>query len=102
MSNENLEHELERGPDAIAKSLIAWRTATYNRKKLEALLYAEHKGKAAVEGEKLSSTEIKAKVQSDERLFSLVMDEIKAEAEYQRITEKHLSNKKRASLRTAY
>lgn len=100
--NEDLEHELERGPEAIAKALTAWRTATYERKKKEALLYAQYKGKAAIEGEKVSATELKHMVQADSSLSEAVLTEIKAEAEYQRIYEKHLANKRRAGLRTAF
>jgi hypothetical protein len=99
---DNLEHELERGPDAIKKALMAWRKATFERKKKEALLFAEFKGKAHIENKEITSTEIKHLTNSDPEYDSFVWREIEAEAEYKRVEEKHLGNKKRAAIRTAY
>ena len=98
MSNEDLESSLELLPDKVADVLLEWRKATLEREKTEALLFVEFK---ANEEEK-SSTEIKALINSSPERYAKVMEEIKAEVEYNRWYEKLLSVKKRASLRTSY
>lgn len=100
--NQDLDRDLERGPEAVAHALSEWRKATYERKKKEALLYAEFKGKASLDGERLTSTDIKHMIISDPSMCESILAEITAEAEYKRVEEKHLANKKKASLRTAY
>lgn len=102
VSNENLEHDLDRGPEAIKKALIEWRTATHNRKKQEGLLFANFKGQALLEGKEISATEIKHLTICDPKMADLIIAEIEAEAEYQRVYEKHLGNKRKAGIRTAY
>lgn len=102
MSNEDLERDLERGPDAVAKALIVWRKATHEKKKQEALLYARLKGEAALEGKELSTTDLKHLINSNGDLYQFILAEIEAEAEYERVYEKHLSNKKRADIRKAF
>ena len=101
-SNDQLEHDLERGPDAIAHAKIEWRKATHERSKQEALLFARLKGEAEARGEQLNATELKHLINLDDELFKYKLAEITCEAEYERVYEKHLANKRRASLRTAF
>lgn len=96
--NDDLESDLERGPDAIAKALKNWRFATYQRKKKEGLLYAEFR----LRDPNRNSTELKHLINCSDELYPLIEAEVIAEAEYKRVEEKHLANKRRAGLRTAY
>ncbi len=98
MSNDDLETDLERGPEAISRALKAWRLATYERKKQEGLLYAEFR----LRDPGMNSTELKHKLNASNELYPYIEAEVLAEAEYKRVEEKHLANKRRAGLRTAY
>lgn len=97
-NNYDIESSLENLPDQIASFLEIWRTKTLDRETTEALLYLKFKG----EDKERSATEIKALVHSDKGRYKVVLDELKAEAQYTRLLEKLLSAKKLASLRTAY
>lgn len=96
--NVDLEALLDILPDQVADALEAWRVATLDRERCEALLYAALKG--ADDGK--TATEIKASINSDPARYSAVLEEIKAESNYTRLYEKLLSAKRRASLRTAF
>lgn len=96
--NFDLEKALDEGPDLIADALEKWRVASLGREKIEALLYATVKGGS----EKITATEIKARINSDPHRYEAVLVEIKAEANYTRLLERHLANKKRAGFRTTY
>jgi hypothetical protein len=98
IGNSDIEKSLEELPDQIASALEWWRKATLDREKCEALLYLREKG---LDKER-SATEIKALVHSDDLRYSRVLDEIKAEAEYNRLYESLMAAKKRADLRTAF
>ncbi len=97
-SKTDLESQLDSLPDEVASALEAWRTATLDRERKEALLYAQFKG----EDKERSATEIKAMVHADDGRYKTVLAEIASEANYIRIYERLLSVKKRASLRTAF
>lgn len=96
--DENLEHQLESLPDIVAKSLLDWRVATLDREKIEALLYARFKGL----NDDLKASDLKSMINADPERYQAVLNEIKAESEYQRLYEKLLGAKKLASLRTAF
>lgn len=95
---DNIEETLIDLPDQVADALSAWRIATLNREKKEALLYVEIKG----QDEKRTAAEIKAIVHGNAERYNLVLLEITSEAQYIRLYERLLSAKKRASLRTAF
>lgn len=97
-SNADLESELEKGPDAIKKALLAWRMARLTRERDEALIAA----KIRLDNPDITSTEVKERIKASQARFDLMTTEVLAEAEYNRVLEKHLGNKRRAGLRTAY
>jgi len=97
-NNYQTEKDLLELPDKIADSLVAWRTATLNREKADAVLFLRFKGGE----EKRTSDEIKAMVRVDGGRYDLVLKEIMAESEYNRLNEKLMSAKKICSLRTAF
>lgn len=96
--NFDTEKQLEDLPDRVADALQAWRIASLEREKLEALLYMRFKGS----GEKRTSDEIKAMVRSDALRYEASLKEIGAEVNYNRLYERLMSVKKVASLRTAF
>lgn len=96
-NNAQLEADLESLPDEVAAALMAWRIATLDREKAEALLYARFKA----EGDR-TATEIKSFINASPERYEAVLGEILAESGYTRLLEKLLSAKKLASLRTAY
>lgn len=96
--NLDLDEALNNLPDDVADALEKWRTATLEREKVEALLYISCRGRS----DKITISEIKSIINSDERRYAAVLEEIKAEATYTRLYERLLSMKKRASLRTAF
>ena len=96
--NMEIEDALEKLPDKVADQLLLWRTATLNREKTEALLFLKFKAS----GNDRTATEIKAMVHSDESRYAAVLEELKAESNYERLYERLMSFKKRADLRTAY
>lgn len=95
---DNIEEVLLELPDKVADALGRWRVSTLDRERVEALLFASIKGK----DEKKSSTEIKMEIHESIERYNAVLHEIKQECEYNRLYEKLLSAKKRASLRTAF
>jgi hypothetical protein len=96
--NAGLEQSLDQLPDLVADALQAWRLASLEREKLEALLYLRFKGG---EGKK-TSDEIKAMVRSDGERYTKCLAELLAETNYQRLLERLYSVKKLAALRTAF
>ena len=96
--NAGIEQSLDELPEQVADALQAWRLASLEREKLEALLYLKFK---AGEG-KRTSDEIKAMVRSDGERYAASLTELKAEVQYQRLYERLLSVKRLASLRTAF
>lgn len=98
--NEDLEKNLELLPDQVSDALLAWRTATLNREKTEALLYLRFR--ADTQGIKRTSDEIKSMVRSDDGRYKAVLDEVMAESNYVRLNERLLSFKKLSALRTAF
>jgi len=95
---ENLEEFLQELPDKVADALSAWRIATLQREKVEAMLHLRLKA----EGEKMSVGDLKAAINNNQERYDMMLKEILAESEYNRLYEKLLSAKKRASLRTAF
>ena len=98
IGNMDIESDLDQLPDKVAEALQLWRVATLNREKMEAVLYAGFKGNDP----NRSATEIKACINASDSRYNSVLEEIKCECEYQRLYEKLLSAKKRASLRVAF
>lgn len=97
--NEGLEQQLEELPDIVADALLKWRTATLEREKTEALLYLRFRAGGE---EKRTTEEIKALVRSDDGRYSAVLEESKAESDYERVKERLLCKKKLSDLRTAF
>jgi hypothetical protein len=95
---ENLEEVLQELPDKVAQALENWETATLNREKVDALLFAMIKGR----DEKKSATEIKMEIQGHPEHYEVVLYEIKQHAQYTKLYEQLLAGKRRASLRTAF
>ena len=96
--NLDLDAALDKLPDDVADALETWRIATLDREKCEALLFAAIKGT----NDKMTAAEIKARINSDGNRYAAVLEEIKAESAYQRLSERLMAVKKRASLRTAF
>lgn len=92
----DLEEMMNSLPDKVAEALIVWRTATLDREKMEALVYASTKAT----NDKLTATEIKSFINSNPQRYEAVLKEIKAESDYTRVYERLLSVKKIASLRS--
>lgn len=96
--DDNLEAQLELMPDLIGKAKEEWRNATLERKKFAALLRARLKG----EDPSRNSSDLKYMIDADLGYYNVCMKENVAEAEYERLYEKHMSNKKIISARTAF
>lgn len=96
--NLQLESDLETLPDDVAISLIAWRTASLDREKLEAALYLRHKNEA----EKRTVNEIEALIHLDETRYKAKLKEAVAEAEYHKLYERLMAAKRLSALRTAF
>lgn len=96
-NNAEIEGDLASLPDAVADALQAWRIATLEREKSEALLYARFRA----DGDK-TVPEVKSLINASSERYMAVLDEIKAESQYQRLYEKLLAAKRLAGLRTAY
>lgn len=97
-TNYDIEQALNELPDQVADALEKWRIATLDREKCEALLYAGIKG----EDKGKTATEIRADINASQARYESVLEEIKAESNYQRLYEKLLAAKRKASLRTAF
>ncbi len=96
--NSGLEEDLDKLPDLVANALEAWRKASLEREKIEALAYLRFKSGDT----KRTSDEIKALVRKDGERYAACLVEIQAEVNYQRLLERLYSVKKLASLRTAF
>lgn len=95
LQDKTLEEILDTLPDKIADALLEWRRSSLNREKFEALLYASIKGK----DDGKTASEIKAMINADQGRYDMVLAEIKAEAEYNRLYERLMCQKKIAQLR---
>jgi hypothetical protein len=96
--NDGIDDSLEALPDEVANKLLHWRKATLEREKTEAMLYLA----AKVKNPDATANEIKSTVNSSDGRYAAVLVESMAECEYQRVLEKLMAAKKRASLRTAF
>ena len=97
-NNAETERALEELPEKVGEALMAWRKATLNRERVEALALLRFKA----EDRERPATEIKALVHSDAERYQSVLDEIVAEGLYTKLLETLLSAKKIASIRTAF
>jgi hypothetical protein len=97
-SNGDLEDALEKGGDLIADAQKKWELSVLDRQRAEALLCAKFRA----EGPERTSTQVKEMMQADQSHYDAVLKEIEAKSEYTRLYERHLSNKKKASLRSAF
>lgn len=97
-SNKSVEEDLETLPEKVSEQLVKWRTASLDREKCEALLYARFHG----EDPSRTATAIKSLINSNEERYQIVLKEIQEEAHYNFLYEKLMSAKKIASLRTAF
>ena len=95
---DNIEETLIDLPDQVANALSAWRIATLQREKVEAMLHLRLKASE----EKMTAGDLKAAINNNQERYDMMLKEILAETEYNRLYEKLLSAKKRASLRTAF
>lgn len=100
MSNNNseLERELSELPEIISEALTKWRVASVERERIEAKLHMRF----TVDNPDKKAGDIKAYVNSSDERYNAVLDEAKAEAQYQFLYEKLLAAKTLAKLRTAY
>lgn len=96
--NVDLEKELNDLPDKVATAQENWGLKKLEREKIEALLHIAFKGS----NEKFTVADIKAAINSDKDRYQAMIEEIKAEAQYNRLYEQLMSIKKLASLRTAF
>lgn len=95
---DQIEDQLDKLPDAVADALSVWRIATLQREKIEAMLHLKFK---AGEG-KLTAGDLKAAINNNQERYDMMLKEIVAESQYNRLYERLLAVKRRASLRTAY
>lgn len=98
MSNIDIEQNLYTLPDTVAQALENWRLAELDREKVEALLYARFKA----EDNGRTASDVKALLNANLERYEAVLKEIKAESNYHRLSERLMSFKKIASLRTAF
>lgn len=101
-NNSEIEKDLAEYPDKVADALEAWRTATAEKEKVEAMAYLRLKGASEAQEIERTVVELKAMTKQDDEVFQAVLKELKAEAQYIRLNEKLMAAKKLASLRTAY
>ena len=94
----DLEKDLDALPEEVSEALKAWRMATLEREKKEALLYIEYKGS----GLSMTATEIRASINSNSERYGAVLKEVEAESRYNFLYEKLLAAKKKAGLRISY
>lgn len=98
MPNLDLEEKLIELPDKIADAYIKWQSFKEERERQEAVFCL--KMKANNQG--LTATELKWEARQDTTLYKLKLEEILLEGEHMRLLETHLSNKKRADMRSAF
>lgn len=98
LGNVDLEAQLESLPDEVASALEDWRRMSLEREKIEAMLYLRFKA----EDRDRTTDEVKSLVKSSPERFGVCLQEIKAEAHYERLYERLMSAKKRADMRTAF
>lgn len=94
----DLERQLEELPDLVSDAQVNWGIKKLEREKIEALLHM----KCRADSFKYTVGDIKAIINSDDKRYMAMFEEIKAEAQYNRLYEKLMSAKKLAQLRTAY
>lgn len=95
-----IEKVLATFPDLVADAEKDWKVARLERERLEAMAYFRLKAEAA--SEKVTETWLQNKVRIDPVVHQAKLDEIVAEANYNRLYEKLMSAKKMASLRAAF
>lgn len=97
-TNAELEADLETLPEKLGDAKESWRIKTLNRERAEALLYARLKG----EDKKRTVDDIKSLVRADDGRYAAVLEEIKAEAAYERMHEKLMATKHISGIRRAF
>jgi len=97
-NNSDLETQLGELPDRVAQALLNWRKKTLDKERTEGLLFLRFKG----EDKGRTSDEVKAMVRSNDERYQAVLEEIKAESEYQSLYEHLMAAKRLSGLRTAY
>ena len=98
LGDKDLEEELQNAPEAVAKALENWKTAEESLKRREALKHIEIKTR----NPEMTSTDVKAHVTASDDIFKESLEVIKLEAEYTKLSLRHLADKKRASFRTQF
>ena len=93
-----LESELQEAPEAVSKAFETWRNAEESLKRHEALKHIDIKAK----NPEMTSTDVKAHVTASDDIFQERLEVIKLEAEYTKLSLRHLADKKRASFRTQF
>ena len=94
---QDLEKQLSELPDTVATAQENWGIKKLEREKVEALLHMTFKAKGG-----FTVADIKAATNADGGRYMAMLEEIKAEAQYNRVYEQLMSVKKLASLRTAF
>lgn len=98
MIKSDLEEALEQGPIAVSNALKVWRTKTHEKKRLESTISAE----ARLNNPEITTAVLRDLVRMNKWYDEACTEEIIAEAEYKRVDEKHLSNKRLAAMRAGY
>jgi hypothetical protein len=96
----NIEEILETYPDLTADALARFKTASVEKERIYSKSYLEIKARTA--GEKITVGEIDALIKTSAEWYSAAMEEIKAESEWTRCTERLMAAKKQAAFRTAF
>lgn len=102
MGNEDVEKQLQELPDQAANALNVWRDATTTRETVEGRLFLKFKEERLKKGGPSGDDFIRALVRASKEREEVCRIENAAEALFYRLNERHLSNKKTASIRTAY
>lgn len=92
-----IEERLSTLPDLVADAFIKWQNHKEEREMTEAKFCIELK---ASDPDK-TATDLKLAAKANDELYKMRLQEILLEGEYMRLYERHLSNKKRADMRSA-
>lgn len=98
LRNAAIIESLDSLPDLLSDAYIHWQNYKEAREMAEAKFCLELKAK---EQEK-TATEIKWAVSAETELYKMRLHEILLEGEYMRLQEKHLANKKKADMVSAF
>lgn len=98
MSNDDIESSLEELPDLIHTDEIKWKKSKLDREHLWGELYLKYKNEA----EKRTVPEIEAMIHTNMEYYKASLSEAVSEADYHRLYERLMCQKKLCDLRKAY